>query len=101
MEPAGTGQPPSSPKLDSKLVQPARERGVCVGQSLPAGVVEVRGDLDPGQPLDGGGEELLDIGGVGHTGGVAETDLGGAGGSELLGEVEHPFIGTLPSNGQP
>src|ERR1700747_2098337 len=33
------------------------ERGVRVGQALPAGVVEVRGDLDSGQTLDGRGEE--------------------------------------------
>src|SRR6516225_3185465 len=66
------------------------ERGIGVGQALPAGVVEVGGDLDPGQPLDGRGEEPRRVRRVAHAGGVAEADLGGAGLGELLGEVEDP-----------
>ena len=44
--PAGTGQPPSSPKLDSKLVHAGLQRREHVGEALPARVVEVRGQLD-------------------------------------------------------
>ena len=51
VEPGGTGQPPSSPKLDSKLVDALVERGERVGEALAAGVVEVGGQLDAGQPF--------------------------------------------------
>ena len=44
--PGGTGQPPSSPKLDSNESMPGLERRVHVGQPLAARVVEVRGQLD-------------------------------------------------------
>ena len=44
--PGGTGQPPSSPKLDSNELDAGLERGEHVGQALAAGVVEVRGELD-------------------------------------------------------
>ena len=45
--PAGTGQPPSSPKLDSKLSDAGLERREHVREALPARVVEVRGQLHP------------------------------------------------------
>ena len=45
--PGGTGQPPSSPKLDSKLSHPGLERREHVREPLPARVVEVRGQLHP------------------------------------------------------
>ena len=44
--PAGTGQPPSSPKERLEGVDAHLERREHVGQALPAGVVEVRGELD-------------------------------------------------------
>ena len=47
--PAGTGQPPSSPKLDSKLSTPGLERRQHVREPLTARVVEVRGQLDARQ----------------------------------------------------
>ena len=47
--PAGTGQPPSSPKIDSKLAHAGLERREHVRQALAARVVEVRGELDAGR----------------------------------------------------
>ena len=44
--PFGTGQPPSSPKLDSNERTPGLERREHVRQPLAARVVEVRGQLD-------------------------------------------------------
>src|SRR3982074_739246 len=41
-----------------------------VGQALPSGVVEVRGELDPGQALARLLEELPYLAGVGHARGV-------------------------------
>ena len=51
VEPGGTGQPPSSPKLDSKLVDALVQRGERVGQALAARVVEVGGQLDAAEAL--------------------------------------------------
>ena len=67
------------------------ERGEHVGEALAAGVVEVGGELGPGEALAGGGEELADLARVGHPGGVAEADLGAAGGGEALGDLEDPL----------
>ena len=79
--PAGTGQPPSSPKLDSKESTPASQRRQHVGQRLAAGVVEVGGAFDLRQLLGGAAEELADLERVRHPGGVAEADLDRAGGA--------------------
>ena len=88
--PAGTGQPPSSPKVDSKESMPDLERGEHVGQALAAGVVEVRGELDV---VVEDGARLLEEGAhlqrVGHAGGVAEADLLRAGAHEPAGDLEH------------
>src|ERR1700683_3862765 len=78
---AEAGFKAGAPRLDCR---------VRVGQSLPPGVVKVGGHLDTGQSFDCGGEELADIGGIGHPRGVAEPDFAGAGSCELLGDVEHP-----------
>src|SRR6185369_7856682 len=56
------------------------QRRQHVGQRLAAGVVEVGGAFDLGQLLGGTAEELADLGGVRHPGGVAEPDLDRAGG---------------------
>src|SRR5215218_6365048 len=65
------------------------ERRQHVGEPLATRVVEVRGELDPGQPLLGGEEKLADLAGVRHAGGVAEPKLVRAGGGDSLGQVEH------------
>ena len=88
--PAGTGQPPSSPKLDSKLAHAGVERGEHVRQTLPARVVEVRGQLHLlAQRVTRGREELPHLPGVGHAGGVAEADLLGASVAQARGDLEH------------
>ena len=86
--PGGTGQPPSSPKLDSNELQPASQRGEHVREPLAAGVVEVRGQLDPGE-LAAALEEVADLDGVGHAGRVSERDLRGAGVDEAPGDRQH------------
>ena len=74
--PAGTGQPPSSPKLDSKLVHAGLQRGEHVREPLPARVVEVRGQLDASPSRSRAQrEELAHLARVGHPGRVAEADL--------------------------
>ena len=95
--PGGTGQPPSSPNEDSKLIDPALERGEHVGQPLTPRVVEVRRELDAGQLLAGRGEELADLKRVGHPGRVAEPDLGRPGVDQTAGDREHALSGTWPS----
>ena len=87
--PAGTGQPPSSPNEDSNERTPASSADERVGQSLAAGVVEVGGQLHARQALEGQAEELAHLGRVGHAGGVAEADLGHAGGGQPVGDGEH------------
>ena len=87
--PAGTGQPPSSPKLDSNELHARLERRVDVGQPLAARVVEVGGQLDVGQPVERALEERADLRRVRHPGGVAEADLLGAGGGEPPADREH------------
>ena len=47
--PAGTGQPPSSPKLDSKDSTPDSSAASTFASPWPAGVVEVRCQLDTGE----------------------------------------------------
>src|SRR5262249_35602153 len=65
------------------------ERGEHVREALAAGVVEVGGELDVGEALARGGEELADLGRVRHPGRVAEADLLAAGGGEALSDPEH------------
>ena len=72
-------------------LDPGAERGVHVGEALAAGVVEVGGQLDPGEALARGGEELAHLARVGHPGRVAEGDLLAAGAGEALGDLEHPL----------
>src|SRR3954464_6429780 len=65
------------------------ERGEDVGESLAAGVVEVRGELDvAAERLARRREELADLARVGHPGRVAEADLLRAGGDQAPGDVE-------------
>ena len=74
--PGGTGQPPSSPMLDSNESQPACSAGQHVGQALAARVVEVRGQLDVvAERRARRSEVLADLQRVGHPGRVAEGDL--------------------------
>ena len=74
--PGGTGQPPSSPKLDSNESHAGLERGEHVGEPLPARVVEVRGQLDAvAERRARLREELAHLARVGHPGRVAEADL--------------------------
>ena len=89
--PAGTGQPPSSPKLDSKLSTPASQRGEHVGQALPARVVEVRGQLHARRRARSraAAKNSRDLARVGHAGRVAEADLLRAGVAQARGDVEH------------
>ena len=83
--PAGTGQPPSSPKLDSNDSHAGLERGQHVREALPARVVEVRGQLDAAaSALARAREELAHLARVGHAGRVAERDLLAAGGDQPL-----------------
>ena len=77
--PAGTGQPPSSPKLDSKLSTPASSAASTLARPCPARVVEVGGQLQLiAQPGPRGGEQLAHLERVGHPRGVAEAHLPGA-----------------------
>ena len=69
-------------------VDPLLQGGEDVGEALAAGVVEVGGQLDPGQPLAGRGEELAHLARVRHPRRVAEADLGAPGGAEPLGDLE-------------
>ncbi len=75
----GTGQPPSSPKLDSKLVTPASSAASTVA-SPGSRVVEVGGQLGARQRLGPAREDGADLRRVGHPGRVAEGDLLAAGG---------------------
>src|SRR5207247_2705677 len=70
--------------------------GEHVREALAARVVEVRGELDTGQPLPGGGEELRHLARVRHPGGVAEGDLLAARLGETLADAEHPVRWHLP-----
>ena len=102
VEPGGTGQPPSSPNARLERVDPLLERGEHVGEALAAGVVEVGGELDPGEPLARGGEELADLARVRHPGRVAEGDLLAAGARRAARRSRaRARRGTSPSYGQP
>ena len=90
--PGGTGQPPSSPKLDSSDVQPACSAARTFARPWPRvlwkcavsshAVAERRARR---------GEVLGDLDGVGHAGRVAEGDLLRAGVREVVSERQHPI----------
>src|SRR6266545_2407170 len=73
---AGRHRAPSQ-LAESRLerVDPLLEGREHVRQALTPRVVEVGGELDPGEALASGGEELPDLARVRHPGCVAERDL--------------------------
>ena len=75
VDPGGDGAAAQLAEGALEGLHPGLERGQHVRQALAAGVVEVGGELDPGKPLSGRGEELPDLPRVGHAGGVAEGDF--------------------------
>ena len=82
-----------------EALDPALERGEHVRQPLAAGVVEVRGQLDPGaEPLGRLLEEPPDRDRVRHPGGVAEADLLGTGPDRATAAISRTrATGTWPS----
>ena len=91
--PCGTGQPPSSPKLDSKRAHAGVERREHVRQTLAARVVEVRGQLDVRRRARRAppGRTPRTCGRVGHAGRVAEADLLRARVDQPARDREHPL----------
>src|SRR5438874_2012224 len=93
------GDVPRRPRRDraaAKLAERRLERvhallegGEDIGEALAAGVVEVRGELDRGQPLARAGEKVAHLAWVGHPGRVAERDLLAAGLGQPRGDPEH------------
>ena len=79
-----------------EALDPGLERRQHVREPLPAGVVEVGGQLDAGSASTRGREELADLDRVGHPGRVAEADLRRPGLDEPRGDHEHPLGGHVP-----
>ena len=74
--PAGTGQPPSSPKDDSKRVQPASSAASTLARPWPRVLWKCAvSSTSAPSALARAGEEGADLARVGHPGGVAEADL--------------------------
>ena len=94
--PAGTGHPPSSPKLDSNDSDAGLERRQHVRQSLPAGVMKVRRQLDARQRLAGGAEERAHLDRVGHPSRIAEADLSRSRFCQRRRHREHPLRRHVP-----
>ena len=87
--PAGTGQPPSSPKLDSKLLTPASSAASTLASPWPRVLWKWAVSSTPGSASNACGEELAHLQRVGHAGGVAEADLLAAGGGQGAGDLKH------------
>ena len=92
--PAGTGQPPSSPKDDSNERTPASRAASTFARPWPRVLWKWAVSCAQLEPRV---EEALHLGRVGHAGGVAEGDLLAAGGDQPLRDGEHPLRGTSPS----
>ena len=90
--PAGTGQPPSSPKLDSNDSTPASSAASTLARPWPRVLWKwAVSSTSLAQRVAGRGEELAHLRRVGHAGGVAEADLLGPGGAQAAGDLEHPL----------
>ena len=87
--PAGTGQPPSSPKEDSNERTPASRAASALARPWPRVLWKWAVSSTPGRRSKARREELAHLGRVGHAGGVAEADLGHAGGRQAVGDGEH------------
>jgi len=76
-----------------------------LAKALSARVVEVGGELDPGQALKGLAEKVAHLGRVGHARGVAESDLLAPGDHQALRDREHrggrhlPLVGAAEGDG--
>ena len=77
--PAGTGQPPSSPKLDSKLSTPASSAASTLASPWPRVLWKCAVSSTPGSALERSREELPHLDRIGHARRVAEPDLRAAG----------------------
>ena len=88
VEPGGTGQPPSSPKLDSKDSTPSSSAASTLARPWPRVLWKWAVSSTPAEALARGGEELAHLARVRHPGRVAEADLLAAGGGEPLGDLE-------------
>ena len=87
--PAGTGQPPSSPKEDSNERTPASRAASALASPWPRVLWKWAVSSTPGRRSKARREELAHLGRVGHAGGVAEADLGHARGGQPVGDGEH------------
>ncbi len=88
--PAGTGQPPSSPKLDSKLCTPASSAASTLARPCPRVLWKCAVRLDlAAQALPGQLEELAHLQRVGHAGRIAEADLLRAGVAQQPRDLQH------------
>ena len=95
VEPGGTGQPPSSPKLDSNESIPCPSAASTLARPWPRVLWKCAVSSGPPPPAPScdahPGEEPVDLERVGHAGRVAEADLGAARCEQALGDAEDPL----------
>ena len=87
--PAGTGQPPSSPNEDSNERTPASSAASALARPWPRVLWKWAVSSTSGRRSKARPKKLAHLGRVGHAGGVAEADLGHAGGHQAVGDGEH------------
>ena len=89
--PGGTGQPPSSPKLDSKESTPCSSAASTLARPWPRVLWKCAVSSTPPSRSRAAAKNSPTWTRVGHPGRVAEADLRTAGGGEPLGDREYPL----------
>ena len=97
VEPGGTGQPPSSPKLDSKLVMPTSCAASAFARPWPRVLWKCAVSSTPGSASRAAAKNGAHLTRVGHAGGVAEADLLRAGSASRLASPSTRSTATGPS----
>ena len=91
--PAGTGQPPSSPKLDSKLSIPASSAASTLASPWPRVLWKWAVSSTPGNRERAAAKNVPHLYRVGHPGGVAKPDLDRTGLGQSASNVQHAIHG--------